>query len=167
MSIVKLRVATLIVLLTVARNGLAQTRALEMKWNELASLVVGHGVTLILTDGTAVRGEAVAVRDDAMLVDVGTDSKAYKKGSGSVPRNSIEFIDVQRTRGSWGRILGTGIGALGGLSLGGYVIAKSQNHVSLGGATGILVGVGAAGIVAGYFGGRSIDRRVTHIKIVP
>ena len=149
MSIVKLRVATLIVLLTVARNGLAQTRALEMKWNELASLVVGHGVTLILTDGTAVRGEAVAVRDDAMLVEVGTDSKADQKGSGSVPRNSIEFIDVQRTRGSWGRILGTGIGALGGLSLGGYVIAKSLNNLSAGGATGILVGVGAAGTVAG------------------
>ena len=85
MSIFKLHVATLIVLLTVSRNGLAQTRALELKWNELASMVVGHGVTLTLTDGTAVKGEAVAVRDDAMLVDVGLTPRPIKKAADRFP----------------------------------------------------------------------------------
>ena len=39
----------------------------------------------------------------------------------------------------------------------------------MGTAIGALAGMalGAAGAVAGYFGGRAIDTRVTHIRVVP
>lgn len=167
MSTHRLRAVLLIALLASPRAGFAQVKPLEVKWSELTALVTGHPVTLTLTDGTFVKGEAVAIREDAILMDVSTAVKGYAKGSGSVPRNSVVLIDLQRTRGSWGRTLGTVIGVLGGISLGAYVDARNLWNISAGQATGTFVGIAAAGAVAGYFTGRAIDKRVTHLKIVP
>ena len=159
--------ALLVVLFALPITAFGQSKPLEMKWGELAPLVTGPPVTVTLSDGTAVKGEAIAVRDDAMLLDVSSASKGYPKGSGSVPRNSIALIDLQRAKGSWGRTLGTVIGVLGGMSLGVYVDAKNSSSISTAGATGTFVGIAGAGAVAGYFAGRGIDKRITHIKIVP
>jgi hypothetical protein len=158
----------LIVLLVaaLAAPGLtAQSRPIEMRWSELAPMIVQHHVTLTLADGTSVRGEAVAVRDDVLLMDVSKAAKGYAKGSGSVPRSSITLIDVDRTKGSWGRAIGTVIGALAGVTLGAYT-AFEQNS-SGGAGTATFLAIAAAGSVTGYFVGRSLDKRVMHIRIVP
>lgn len=167
MSNRSLQAVLLVASLVAPGMGLAQTKPLEMKWSELAPLLTAHSVTLTLTNGTSVKGEAVSVRDDGILMDVSTAVKGYARGSGSVPRNEITFIDLQRTKGGWGRTLGTIIGVLGGISLGVYIDAKKLWTSSVGQETGTLVGITAAGAVAGYFVGRGIDKRVTHIKIVP
>lgn len=167
MTLKKPAAAWLVVLFALPITGLGQSKPLEMKWGELAPFVTGHPVTVTLSDGTAVKGEAIAVRDDAMLLDVSSAAKGYPKGSGSITRNSIALIDLQRTKGSWGRALGTVIGVLGGISLGAYVDAKNLWTSSAGQETGTFVGIAGAGAVAGYFAGRGIDKRITHIKIVP
>jgi len=159
--------ACLILLLALPVGGFGQAKPLEMKWGELAPMLTGHQVTVTLSDGTAVKGEAVAVREDAMLLDVSSAVKGYPKGSGSIPRNSIVLIDLQRTRGSWGRTLGTVIGVVGGIALGAYVDSRAILNKSAGNIAGTFVGITAAGAVTGYFVGRGIDRRVTHIKVVP
>ena len=157
--------ALLVALLALPATGFGQTKPLEMKWSELSPMITGHHVTISLPDGTAVQGEAVAVRDDTILMDVSTPVKGYPKGSGSVPRASISLIDLERTKGSWGRTLGTVVGVLGGVTLGGYVaVTKNQSG---GGATATFLGIAAAGSVIGYYAGKGIDKRVTHIKIVP
>jgi len=148
-------------------NCFAQAKPLEMKWSELAPMVTGQHASLTLSDGTAVKGEAVAVRDDAILMYVSRGVKGYPKGSGAVPRSSIVLIDVQQTKGDWGRIMGTVIGVVGGISISVYTIDKILFHVSGGGATGIFAGTVATGSLAGYFIGRVIDRRVVHIRIIP
>jgi hypothetical protein len=163
----RLRVAFLIALLVSPGGSFGQSKPLEMKWSELSPMVTGHRVTVTLSDGTAVKGEAITVREDALLLDVAIAMKGYPKGSGSIPRNSIALIDVERSRGSWGKGMGTIIGVLGGMSLGVYIIAKNVFKMSGGQATGTFVGVAAAGAIAGYFTGRAIDKRVTHIRIIP
>jgi hypothetical protein len=155
----------LIALLAGPAYCLAETKPLEMKWNELAPLVVGRHVTLTLSGGVTLQGEAITVRDDAFLMDISRASNGYSKGSGSIPRNSITLVDVERTKGNWGRTMGTVIGVLGGLTLGGYTAATTSD--SGGAATATFLGIATAGTVSGNYVGRGLDKRVTHIRIVP
>jgi len=164
----KLSAVLLIALLIVPGSGLAQAKPLEVRWNELAPMVTGHSVTLMLTDGMRIKGQAVAVRDDTLLLNVSSPVPGYEKGNGSVPRGSVVSIDVKRERGIGGRALGTVVGALGGMGLGVWVDA--QNNVlrhTLGEETGTFIGIAAAGAVGGYFAGTAIDNKVTHIRVVP
>jgi hypothetical protein len=74
-------------------------------------MVTGHSVILTLSDGRQVRGQAVAVREAALLLNVSSPVPGYEKGNGSVPRGSVVSIDVKRARGTGGRALGTVVGA--------------------------------------------------------
>jgi hypothetical protein len=121
----RIRAVFLIILLFAGqKNAPAESKPLEMKWNELAPMIVGRRVALILTDSTTVKGEVVAMREETILMDVSSAVKGYAKGSGSIPRSSLALIDLERRRGAWGRTMGTVIGVLGGMTLGGYVAAK-------------------------------------------
>jgi hypothetical protein len=60
----KLSAVLPIALLMVPGIGLARAKPLEVGWNELAPMVTGHLVTLTLTDGMQVKGQAMAVRED-------------------------------------------------------------------------------------------------------
>jgi hypothetical protein len=51
-------------------NGTAKDKTLELKWNELGPVVIGHNVAAKLPGGAGFRGEVVAVRDDSLVVDV-------------------------------------------------------------------------------------------------
>jgi uncharacterized protein YcfJ len=146
---------------------LAESRPLELKWGELSPIIGGQQVQLVLPEGTAIQGEAIAVREEALVMDVKSTSnaKAYPKGSATIPRASITLIQVERRRGSWGRKLGTVVGVLSGLVLGGYVAAETADSAGPGIAT--FLGIASAGTVGGYYVGKELDRRVTLIKIVP
>jgi hypothetical protein len=146
--------------------ALAQAKPLELKWNELASMIVGHHVEIALAEKGTVRGEAVAVRQDTLVIDVtkATGPKLYSAGSAELLRSDIGLIKVQRTRGAWGRTLGTVIGVVAGLGGGGYAAAHTD---SAGAGVAVLVAVTSAAAVGGYYAGRSLDRRVTVIRVVP
>ena len=146
---------------------LAESRPLELKWGELSPIIGGQQVQLVLPEGTAIQGEAIAVREEALVMDVKSTSnaKAYPKGSATIPRASVTLIQVERRRGSWGRKLGTVVGVLSGVVLGGYVVAETAHSVGAG--TGVFLGIASAGTVGGYYVGKGLDRQVTLIKIVP
>jgi hypothetical protein len=147
-------------------GAMAESKPLELKWSELAPIIGGHHVELGLSEGTTVSGEAVAVREDTLIIDVSKSSgtKQYTKGSAAIPRNSITLIKVQRNSGTWGRTLGTVVGVVAGLGTGGYAAAHMD---SAGPAIAVAVGVTSGIAVAGYYAGRNLDRRVTLIRIVP
>ena len=146
---------------------LAESRPLELKWGELSPIIGGQRVQLVLPEGTAIKGEAIAVREEALVMDVqGTsNAKAYPKGSATIPRASVTLIQVERRRGSWGRKLGTVVGVLSGVVLGGYAAAVTADSASAGIAT--FLGIASAGTVGGYYVGKRLDKQVTLIKIVP
>ena len=91
--------------------------------------------------------------------------KAYPKGSGSIPRNMVSIIKLERTRGSWGRSIGTVIGVMAGLVVGGYVTYVATDSAGTG--IPVFLGVASATAVGGYYAGRGLDKRTTLIKIVP
>ena len=91
-------------------------RELELKWSELPSFIAGHNIELVTPKGALIRGEVIAVREDALLIDVKktSDSSAYPKGNIVFPRQSVTVLSLQRSRGSWGRSIGTVLGVLSG-----------------------------------------------------
>lgn len=142
----------------------AADKPLELKWSELANMIVGHKVHITLTDEVIVGGEVASVRDDSIVLEVRTPAKGYPKGSGTIPRSSVKLIGLERTRGSFGRAIGTTVGVLSGLTLG--VVAAVQTNGTAPGVTVFLL-VAGGGAVGGYFVGRQLDHHVTRITIVP
>lgn len=119
-----------------------------------------------LTDGGKIAGEAIAVRDETLVVDARKvyATQKFNKGNAAIPRAAITFIRLDRTRGTWGRSLGTTLGVITGLGAGGYAAA----HTGSGGAAiAVLVAVTGAVAVGGYYGGRLLDRRSVRIAIIP
>ncbi len=82
-----------------------------------------------------------------------------------MPRTSLAQINLERRRGAWGRTMGTVLGILTRLTIGGYVAATAASSAG----TGIppFLGVAGAISVGGYYAGKALDRRITHIRIVP
>ena len=136
-------------------------RPLELRWNELGRLAVGQRVEIPLPDGRVVKGEAVAVRDDVILVDASTKPK----GSTSIPRSSVTQLTMMRTKGSGGRTAGTILGVIGGMYLGGAVVFHMSDS---GGAAGYaFLGITTAVTMGGYHLGKQADTQTTRITIVP
>jgi hypothetical protein len=158
--------AVLVTLSLFQASSQAETRPLELKWNELAPTIQGHAVELTLSGGTRVTGDVAAIRDEAMVLDVKktTDAKAYPKGNAAIPRNSIQLVKLKRS-GAWGKTLGTTLGVLSGVVVGGYVAGTTQNDVGPGVA--VFLVIASAMSVGGYFLGRSADQRSTTIRVVP
>jgi hypothetical protein len=147
-------------------SGTAASTPLELKWTELAPIISGNGVEVMLQDGMTISGEAIAVREDTLILDVKKSSggKPYSKGNAAIPRNAISLIKVQRSRGAWGRTMGTVVGVVAGLGAGGYAASRSNSG---GAAVATLVAIASGLAVTGYYAGRGLDRRLTLIRIVP
>ena len=162
----KCAVAMLVSFCLVLGNVQAETRPLELKWGELAPTVQGHPVELTLAGGVKVTGEVAAIREDAMVLDVSktSDAKAYPKGNASVPRSSIQLLKLKRAAG-WGRTLGTTLGVLSGITVGGYAAGSTQKDA--GPAIAVFLIVAGAISVGGYYLGKQADQRATTIRIVP
>jgi hypothetical protein len=158
--------AVLVMLSLFQASSQAETRPLELKWNELAPTIQGHAVELTLSGGTKVTGDVAAIRDEAMVLDVKktTDAKTYPKGNAAIPRASIQLVKLKRS-GAWGKTLGTTLGVLSGVVVGGYVAGTTQNDVGPGVA--VFLVIASAMSVGGYFLGRGADQRSTTIRVVP
>jgi len=145
----------------------AKSKPLELKWNELAPFVSKQTVQLVMPGGAKIKGQLVAVREDALVLDVRstTDLKAYPKGSATIPRASVTTLNLERPKSAWGRVLGTVLGMLSGMVVGGYTAYSVANSDGTGIA--VFLGVAAGFTLAGYFLGRELDRKSTEIKVVP
>jgi len=144
----------------------AESKPLELRWTELAPMVAGHSVELNLADSGTVNGEAISIREDTLVLDVkkSTGIKRYGKGNAAIPRSAIRLITLQRSHGTWGRSMGTTLGIVTGLGVGGYSAAHTDSG---GAAVAVLVAVTSGMAVIGYYTGRGLDRRTTRITILP
>ena len=155
----------MIVLLCAGQTGgWADSKPLELKWTELAPLIQGRRVELTLAQGTKIKGEAIAVREDTLLLDVKKASKSYEKGNAVIPRASLSLIKVEK-KGSSGRVLGTIIGVLTGLVVGGYVAARAGNSAAS--VIPLFLGMASTATIGGYHAGKGLDKQTTLIRVVP
>ena len=159
------RIIALLTLFCVGHGAImAESKVLEVKWTELKPLISGHQVTLELIDGTRVTGEVVVVREDSILMDPSATEKGQAAGNGLISRNTIALVHLRRTRGSWGRKMGTALGFMAGTVLGGYAASKTN---SAGAGIPTFLGISSGIGLGGYFAGKHLDKRVTHMKVVP
>jgi hypothetical protein len=161
-------VSLLVAFALVAQStAMAAPQPVELKWSELSSTIQGRTIELTLPEGATVGGEVTVVREDSLVLNVHktSDSKAYPKGTASIPRASITVLSVKETRGRWGRKMGSGLGTLAGILAGGYVAANTAS--SPGSALAIFGVITGAGSLGGYYLGKSADTRDTLIRIVP
>jgi hypothetical protein len=145
----------------------AATPPAEIRWNELAVLIVGHRVTIPLPGGGTVQGEALSVREDSLVLDISrsSDTSRFPKGQTPIPRTSVTELRLAERNGAGGRILGTVVGTLGG-AVAGAEIALHGNR-SQGAAVSTFTATAIAGTVAGYFAGRAVDRHSRLLHIAP
>jgi hypothetical protein len=145
----------------------ASSDVLELRWSELPPLLQGRRVDVTLTDGTTIRGDVLAVRDEELVVDVRRASRGVQDAhrQGNVPRTSVSIIRFQRSGSSWGRNLGTVIGVLTGVVVGAYVAATTTDSAGAGIPTFLAVASGFT--LAGYYSGRHLDRTVSTIRVMP
>jgi len=145
----------------------AGTSKVEVRWNELSQLILGHTVSLVLPGGATVAGEVQAVRDHSLSLDVRktSDSKVQPKGTASIPRASVTTLRMTDAKGTGGRILGVVVGVVVGMVAGGEIVAHTS-RITEGAAVGTFTGVAIAGATGGYYAGRSVDRHTTIIRVV-
>ena len=94
-----------------------------------------------------------------------SNPKRTPTGGAAIARASLDSFRLVRTRGKWGRSVGTTLGVVSGLTLGGYAAAQTADSAAVGIAT-FLVITGAV-TVAGHYLGRAADRKTTSFQIVP
>jgi hypothetical protein len=147
----------------------AESAPVELKWSELSSHIQGRDIELILPDGTSLAGSVEAIREDALVLNVHhtSNSQAHPAGNAVVRRESVSVVLLHESRGKWGRSIGVVLGTLTGLAVGGAVLAEGARIHSAAGGTAVLLGITGAGTLAGYYLGKSADRRATQFKVIP
>lgn len=143
----------------------------QVKWEGL-SMVVGETVSIVMPGGVAIKGKATGVEPDALVVKVTktADPRAYPRGPLRVPRATLRTLELQ-TKGQKFRVIGTAVGALGGIGGGLAAAVNIQGGIlgnrNQGAAVGAFAAITAGATVAGYLAGNAADKRSTTIEILP
>ncbi len=148
------------------QSGPPVPKRAELTWDELAAFVVEKQISTVLPDGAKLRGEVLAVRPEALVLDVQKSSrkKIHPLGQTEIARTDISEISVIRHQAAIFRVFGGVLGGIGGLFAStGIAIATDSAAVAIP-AVILLI---PASAVAGYYAGKLADRRISHITIRP
>ena len=158
-------VAFSLTLLLGQSHAFAASTPLELKWTELNAAIYGQTVELTLPGAFTVKGDVAAVRDDALVLDVRktSDAKAFPKGNAVIPRSSVTLLKLEKHgRTNW-HTMGTVIGVLSGVVLGGYIAGTATSQA--GPALAVFLTTASAISVAGYAAGHAAEKKTTMIRI--
>ena len=145
----------------------------QLAWDALPQVLNGaKKVTIMLSEGGAVRSDSVSVLDNSIhlhRITLATDPERFPGGSEtSIARGSVKELRVERIEGK-SRGLGLLLGAGAGLSFPIAVGVRGWGELSRSAAVGRMVGMVAApvgGGVLGYFLGKQMDRQTTIVTVV-
>jgi len=158
-----------VVLTAIPSQLAAESKVIQLRWEELSPIISGQEVQFVLPDGTLLRGDVFAVEADSLANNVKktSDKANHPKGPTSVPRASISSLDLTKTT-IHGRVIGTTVGVGAGALLGTATLFAMcyERSCNSGAATAATLGVGVGVSLLGHFLGRSADMHVTTIKIV-
>ncbi len=141
-------------------------RQAEVSWDELAGFVIDKRVSTVLPDGAKLEGEVLAVRPEALVLDVQKSSrkKVYPLGQIEIPRPDVREVCIIRHQWAVFRVLGGVMGGLGGAFAAGWIAYVTDSAAAVVPALLLLIPLSAAG---GYYAGKLADRRTTRIRIRP
>jgi len=135
-------------------------------WNELSRMIPGMNIRMSLPDGTTIRGQALEVRPDELVVDVRRTSnpRLHGKGRTSVPRPDVSAIELFLKRLPGAKPNAGAIGAgLGGAAVSPLIFYLGEtNKISGWAALATVVGAAAGGaMVANHIHGHPGDVLIT------
>jgi len=147
-------------------NAIAAPAPLELRWNELNAAVYGRIVELTLPGAVTIKGEVAAVREDGLVLDVKktSNAKALPKGNAVIPRGSVTLLKLEKRGGSNWHTIGTVMGVLSGVVVGGYLAGKTS--LDAGPVIAVFLGTTAALTAVGERAGNAADHRTSLIRIV-
>src|ERR1700687_6387137 len=87
---------TMVLLTVSAQSLLARPVQGRSTWVELSRMIPGMNIRMILPDTTLIRGQALEVRPDALVVDVRRTSnpRLHTKGRTQIPRSDVSTIEL-------------------------------------------------------------------------
>ena len=138
------------VVLTVSTQPLqARPTQVRRTWNELSRMIPGMNIRMMLPDTTVIRGRALEVRPDELVVDVRrtSNSQLHAKGRTVIPRSDVSTIELFVRRPPGAHPDAGAIGAaLGGVAVSPFLLYLGEtNKVSGWAALAIAVGAAAGG----------------------
>jgi hypothetical protein len=141
-----------------------KSQQVQISWEELSALVVDRRISTTLPDGARLEGEALAVRPEALVLDVQrtSDRHLHPKGQTELPRPAVSEVRVIRLRGPVMRIIGGILGGIGGL-YGGAVLGVALDSLAVL-VPAVILGIPLAA-VAGYYAGKLADTSTTRLLI--
>jgi hypothetical protein len=140
-------------------SWLASATEQAVHWLDLNRVIVGKEVVVRLQGGNRLKGQAVAVNANSLVVGTSTGPK-------SIARASLREIRVAKRAGYKWRFVGTAIGAGAGAAVSVPLLHYGRNEGNstfAGVAAGVIVGLA----VLGYLIGWSADRDGELIRILP
>lgn len=158
----------LVVLLLWTALAAAAVREIQSDWAGLGRRISGKHVLLMLPKGETIEGRVTSVSADALAMTVSktSDPATHPKGAASIPRASVSTIQLLEMRAT-GRIVGVVAGAAIGLAAAiGVAFSNGILSKETTGQTVAEIALIAGLPVAGYFIGRSLDHKVTLIRVV-
>ncbi|MBN8734425.1 MAG: hypothetical protein J0L64_28070 [Acidobacteria bacterium] len=136
----------------------------RLAWDALGGVIEGKKITMVMPDGTEIRGKAVAVESEGMRVKVSRTSNAaaVAKGEQLIARDQVSVVKLHRSGWKW-RVILTLVAPVVLVS----AIAAAGDLPEQGAEGGAAIGAGVWGSMAiGYLAGWKLDQRETVIEIV-
>jgi hypothetical protein len=155
------------VMLTVSTQSLLARQIRQRStWNDLSRMIPGMNIRMILPDGTVIRGQALEVRPDELVVDVRRTSnpRLHAKGRTAIPRSDVSAIELflRRPPGASPDVGAIGAG-LGGAAVSPLIFYLGEtNKISGWAALAIVIGAAAGGaMIANRIHGHPSDVLIT------
>jgi hypothetical protein len=130
----------------------------SIRWRDLGNLVKGNQVSIVADGGKRIKGTALSVEGDSLLIE-------SKDGKKLISRSSIQQLRMAKHSSYKWRAIGTAIGAGIGIGAAIPILTETHNEGSGaydGGAAGLIAGLAGAGFLLGW----STDRNGQVIRIV-
>jgi hypothetical protein len=157
---VTLSILIIVMLLTALPGQMAaKTKELQLRWEDLAPLIVGKQIELLLPDGTFLYGKARGVGDEKLLIDVeASNATNHPKGQVEVARSLVDKLVLTRKTIRW-RLIGIAAGVIGGAAIG---VAALYGGGEIHPEALLVIPLTA---MIGYFAARSADSHEILIRI--
>src|SRR5438132_14127156 len=111
-------IAVLVILTVSTESVVARPIQRRSTWDELPRMIEGMNIRIALPDTTLIRGQALEVRPDELIVDVRRTSnpRLHPKGRTGIPRSDVSTIELfsRRSPGANPNVgaMGAGLGAV-------------------------------------------------------